>query len=140
MKKYAVFAAGMAILMASCGSTKPQDINLVGEWSIRAYNPAEVSSYNLVETDGDYRFEFDKDGNFYCGTDCNSISGSYVASGDSLSFGGLMSTLMACHKMDMEDAMTQALPKVRTIELSEDSILSMKESGGNVVVRLVKVK
>ncbi len=51
-----------------------------------------------------------------------------------------MSTLMACHKMDMEDAMTQALPKVRTIELSEDSILSMKESGGNVVVRLVKVK
>lgn len=112
-----------------------------GQWSIRAYNPVEVSSFGLVETGQDYRFEFDEDGSFFCGTDCNSISGSYTASGDSLRFGeDMICTTMACETEDLERAMKQALPAVRTVELTADSVLSLKEAGGNVVVKLVRVQ
>jgi len=140
MNKYAAIAAGLALIMASCGNDKTRDINIVGEWSIKAYNPIEMSSYTLVETDGDYRFRFEENGSFYCGTDCNSISGVYTIKGDSLNFNNMMSTRMACENEVLEHALQQALPSVRTIGLSEDSVLSMKESGGNTVVRLIKIK
>ena len=63
MKKIVIFAGlGVLTLLASCGKGSAENVDLVGQWSIRAYNPVEMSSYSLVETDRDYRFEFDGDG------------------------------------------------------------------------------
>ena len=137
MKKIVIFAGlGVLTLLTSCGKDRTENVDLVGQWSIRAYNPVEVSSYSLVETDHDYRFEFDGDGAFYCGTDCNSISGTFTVIGDSLRFDNMAAT----ENEALERAMKLALPAVRTVELISDSVLSLKEDHGNVVVELVRVK
>lgn len=141
MKKIVIFAGlGVLTLLASCGKGSAENVDLVGQWSIRSYNPVEMSSYSLVETDRDYRFEFDGDGAFYCGTDCNSISGTFTVIGDSLRFDNMAATEMACENETLERAMKSALPAVRTVELISDSVLSLKEDHGNVVVELVRVK
>lgn len=140
MKKYVMMAVCAVLVLASCGGDKGGEIKLDGEWKIKSYVPLELSSYNLVDTEGDYRFEFDGEGSFFCGTDCNSISGIYVSEGDSLRFKNMMSTEMACDNERLERAMKQALPAVRTAELSSDSVLTMKSAGGEVLVALVKVK
>ena len=141
MKRIVIFAGlGVLTLLTSCGKDRTENVDLVGQWSIRAYDPVEVSSYSLVETDHDYRFEFDGDGAFYCGTDCNSISGTFTVIGDSLRFDNMASTEMARENKALERSMEFAHTDVLTVELISDSVLSLKEDHGNVVVELVRVK
>ena len=53
---------------------------------------------------------------------CNNLTGTYDVKGDSLSFGKLASTLMACPHMDAETAFTRALERVRTYLIQGESL------------------
>ncbi len=63
---------------------------------------------------------------------CNRFSGPYTLSGDSLSFGPLISTKMACAQgNDVEVAYLAALAEVRSFTAT-DSVLTLRGSGAPV--------
>lgn len=137
MKKGAEILLGVIPLLAACSGGYHRDIDITGQWAIAAYVPLERSSAVLTVTDGFYRFEFDADGAFFCGTDCNSFSGVYELRADSLSFDNIACTEMACDNDMLECALRQALPAVRTVEQRADSAL-LRDSAGNTILKLIK--
>ena len=66
---------------------------------------------------------------------CNRITGSYDAGEDSLRFGPLASTRMACASMETETAFLQALEKARRYRVSGRT-LELLDEGGVILVRL----
>lgn len=61
---------------------------------------------------------------------CNRLMGSYVLKGDSLRFGQLAGTMMACSKgMEREQAFIQALEQVRGWRLTEHGLELLDEAG-----------
>lgn len=63
---------------------------------------------------------------------CNQFSGPYTLSADSLSFGALMSTKMACAQgNDVETVYLAALGTVRAFSVS-DSVLTLRNADGPV--------
>ena len=66
---------------------------------------------------------------------CNTFSGSYQADGSKLTFGPLAGTKMACGSPadEVSRAVTASLGRVRTYELSADT-LRMEDAGGETVL------
>lgn len=58
-------------------------------------------------------------------TNCNTIGGSYIQKGDSLSIGDGFCTEMACDNMEVEDLIKQILSDINTIEAENDSTIRL---------------
>jgi len=65
---------------------------------------------------------------------CNTYSGTYTVSGSSLTFGPVVSTMMACQQpiMDQEQAYLKALGDTKSYEASADK-LTLKDGAGNAL-------
>jgi heat shock protein HslJ len=65
---------------------------------------------------------------------CNNYSGTYKVSGSSLTFGPMVSTMMACQPpiMDQEQAFLKALGATKSYEATADQ-LTLKDGSGNVL-------
>jgi heat shock protein HslJ len=71
----------------------------------------------------------DAEGRFTSTTDCNSVSGSYVLEGESLTFKDMASTLMYCEG-SQENTYTEALGKVSMYRVEGNTlILSLTNKG-----------
>lgn len=69
---------------------------------------------------------------------CNRFSGPYTLSGDSLSFGALVATKMACAQgNDVETAYLAALGTVRSFSVS-DSVLTLRSADGPVATLVAR--
>ena len=66
---------------------------------------------------------------------CNRISGSYQTGRDSLRFGALVTTRMACPQMNTEAAFLRALGETRRFR-AHGRTLELLDSHGKVLVRL----
>lgn len=119
-------------------NSKNAESEMIGEWEIYTYNPVEYSSYTLVKPQNTYRFVMNRDSTFFCSTDCNSLSGRYIVSGDSIRFDCLTSTEMACEDERVEMTMKLSLPDVRTFVLSPNAVVSLKNSSGHTIIQLAK--
>ena len=64
---------------------------------------------------------------------CNRFFGSYDQSGDSLTFGPLASTKMACPNLGEEQAFMQALQSARSIEATHLRLVLKGEDGAPVL-------
>jgi heat shock protein HslJ len=75
---------------------------------------------------------FDGEGNAYGSSGCNSYSGSYEVDGETLEFGMMMGTLMACLQegvMEQEQAYLQALGAVERYLIERNQLTLMTEDG-----------
>lgn len=54
---------------------------------------------------------------------CNGFGGKYTLEGNSLKFGGMMGTKMACPALDVENAFFRALEVTEHYEIKKDSLL-----------------
>lgn len=129
----------MAAFAASCagktsgndGSVPAQDaetapFDLTGRWDIENVvidDSTYVRPSEAVPGVSQY-MTFDG-GEYYIHTNCNSISGSYVQSGDSLRLGDGAMTEMACDNMDVEDILRRVLPNIATIDVQSDSVVRL---------------
>ncbi|MEK7176845.1 MAG: META domain-containing protein [Patescibacteria group bacterium] len=83
-----------------------------------------------------FTLSFDSKGNFSATTDCNGVGGSYNASGDKLTFGNMMSTLMYCEG-SQESEFTELLSNVSNYHFTSkgELILELKFDSGSVVFK-----
>lgn len=70
------------------------------------------------------------DSTYFIQTNCNSISGTYVVNGDSITLGDGAMTEMACDNMATEDILRQVLPLIKTIDEENDSIVRLNSLNG----------
>ena len=108
-------------------------------WQMRAYRDADGK---MVETLPDVKTtaEF-KDGQVGGKAACNTYSGPYEVNGKKISFGLMMSTMMACPQpiMDQESGYLAALEMVATFELTEDR-LRLFDTNGEIVLEFMPIE
>jgi heat shock protein HslJ len=120
--------AAIAILVAACsasgaspsaGSGSPAPVGLAG------------TSWTLADLDGTTpagaapTLEFREDGSAGGMSGCNSYNGTYTVDGNTITFGPLISTKMACEQpqMTMETAYLAALQGATSVAVDEDGNL-----------------
>lgn len=91
-------------------------------------NPLAGTQWQLVEQGGSavepfVTLSFDEQGGAGGNGGCNVYGGSYSLDGDSITFDGLFSTMMACPALDVEQAFFAALSSATTFALTDDGLV-----------------
>ncbi|MBO5250714.1 MAG: META domain-containing protein [Bacteroidaceae bacterium] len=126
-----------SLMLMGCGSSqKAASVNeLAGEWEIVRVNGKSVQAeetpflgFNVAESQ------------LYGNAGCNSLMGTLETNADKpevLSFGAVGSTQRFCADMATEDAILQAIEKVRNFSFSND-VLFLKDESGHPLFELKK--
>ena len=122
------------VALTACGSRSG---NLEDHlWQMTSYRNADGE---MIETLPDVKStaEF-KDGNLSGKAACNTYNGSYLVDGDRISFGPLMSTMMACEPatMDQETGYLAAIDLADTFVVKGES-LEIFDQNGEIVLAFV---
>lgn len=135
---FTVIMLALAILVGSCDA--PSDNALYRKWRLQKYNCIATSSYGLtqVNEESEYILQLDNTGVFSCTTDCNTISGSFEKSKNSLKFSSISFTELACDNMMIERSIVFILPSIKSYEITDDSILVLKDDNGHILMELTK--
>ena len=133
MKKTMLLVVGMAayLSLAACASAGSQaEGELTGKvWALDSLNGAAPVPGSTVTA------EFTEDGKVGGSAGCNSYSGSYTVSGNSIEFTQSMaSTMMACEELIMaqETAYFQALAAAKSFVIEGDQ-LTLNDGGGKAL-------
>jgi heat shock protein HslJ len=89
---------------------------------LTAYGP--VDSPIPAVPDADATLTFGEDGTLTGTTGCNQLGGDYTVEGDQITFGPIVSTLIACPDLQMaqEDAMHQVLMDTATLNIEGNTL------------------
>ena len=115
-----------ALLLGACAAPSASTITLPGtKWELVSLNgAAPVAGTSLT-------LFFGNDDQAGGDAGCNTYGGSFTVKGSSLTFGPMMSTMMACEPpiMDQEQAYLKALGETKSFEGSADK-LTLKDGSG----------
>jgi len=139
MKKITLIVTLIAIatfILTACASSS----SLYGTtWKLVSYGPA---ANPLNATSGDETaLTFGNDGKLSGNIGCNSLFGNFKVSGNSITFGPIASTLMACDDalMQQEIAVTQVLAEKAIFSL-ENSRLTVTSQNGETLVTFEQIE
>ncbi len=119
------------LALVGCGPTAPQ---ITGkDWVVTAVGDQIAP----VGAGGRYlTMRFDADGARVSGfSGCNQYNAQYTVTGDSIAFGPVVSTKMACEGFDsLEQAFLGAIPATARLQLADSSLVLF--GGAGVAIRL----
>lgn len=120
-----IFSALLALCMVVQGSAQPNEMKeekLIGKWLITSI---QIDGQMKDVTDRLYEIEFNADGKMTSKV-CNRMWGNYTTTGDSLSFGPIMSTKMMCDEIGYETALGKVFMEANGFEHEGDKIILVK--------------
>ena len=91
----ALSAIVLALGLASCSEDVTGPSDLQGAWRLASME-TETGGRFVPEDPGRFTVEFQADGTILVRADCNGCGGSYTMSGDRLTVGPMVCTLIAC--------------------------------------------
>ena len=110
MKKYSLTLFIVCLVVSACtAKTEEPAASLIGAWKLTAYGPANAPSPAVAGSEAG--LTFNEGGTLTGNSGCNGLSGDYTVEGDQITFGQIVSTLMACEdpRMAQEDAVHKVL-------------------------------
>jgi putative lipoprotein len=110
VKKHLLTLFIICLVVAACtAKTEEPAASLIGAWKLTAYGPANAPSPAVEGSEAG--LTFNADGTLTGNSGCNGLSGDYTVEGDQITFGRIVSTLMACEdpRMAQEDAVHNVL-------------------------------
>jgi heat shock protein HslJ len=121
MKKYLILLFVLGLAISACAAEDPANA-LLGTWTLTSYGPAG-SPVPAVEDSG-AQLTFNEDGTLAGNSGCNGFGGDYTVEGKEISFGQIVSTLMACedNRMQQEEAVHQVLTDTATFEVDGNTL------------------
>jgi heat shock protein HslJ len=138
VKKYLLILFLLSLALSACasGSNSP---SIVGTWKLTAYGPS--ASPTPAVADVDASIKFDSDGKLSGSGGCNSLGGDYKVEGDQITFGPIISTLMACEepRMTQEGTVTQVMNESASYTI-EGNMLTISKDGTVLVFESVAGK
>lgn len=155
MKLYAPLPLVLLAIAVSCstnGKSADSAANEAADGNAKTETAISGQWYleNIVFSDSSYvrpsdevpgsrqYISFNDDHTFAIMTNCNSISGSYSVTADSIKFDSVMMTEMACDNMATEDALRKILPEITTLEVENDSVVRLNTSEPSAYMILLK--
>lgn len=110
---------------------------ILGEWRVTAITFADGTSIIPAQVDSlvPTSILFEPDSTFGVATNCNSLGGTYILRGDSITFSNMFGTRMACPDMSIEEALNAILPAVTTVTVGTDSTAALN-APENAIVQL----
>ncbi|MEP7135901.1 MAG: META domain-containing protein [Chloroflexota bacterium] len=131
MKKLVIGLLAL-FMLAACTSGTPASLS--GKWKLVSYGPA--SSQTSAVADVDASIEFGSDGKMNGNVGCNGFGGDYKVKGDEITFGPVMSTLMACaDPIGMQEAsVLAALNQTATFALDGNTLTITSADGTSIIV------
>lgn len=130
MKKKLAFLLLSMILLAACAGTNPLSDT---SWALVSYG--SVDNPTLAQPDILAYISFSADGNLKGDVGCNGFSGSYEVSGDKLTIGPIMSTLMGCEspRMEQETGVLTLLNGTLVFEINGGDLTIFSDDGISVM-------
>ena len=125
MKRYLLVPLLICLAISACAS-KENGRSLVGSWRLTAYGPVDSPTPAVPEVDA--TLTFGEDGTLTGTTGCNQLGGDYTVEGDQITFGPIVSTLIACPDLQMaqEDAIHQVLMDTASFNIEGDTLTIIK--------------
>lgn len=136
--KLATFPALVLLIITmsvfnACSST---DTSVTGEWKLISYGGAANPTLALPDVDTSISFN---EGQFGGTVGCNSFGGDYTISGDQLTIGSVVSTMMYCEQISMQESAVLALLSNQTVKFQiEGNTLTLSSLDGSSVVKMEK--
>lgn len=116
------------------------DARLEGRWLIEHIVFSDsVSVRPAEEVPGVEQYIAFDDSTYFIHTNCNTISGLYTLTGDSIVLGDGAMTEMACDNMATEDALRRILPYIVKLDIENDSIARLNGSQPSEYIVLRKM-
>ncbi|MBT3337484.1 MAG: META domain-containing protein [Anaerolineae bacterium] len=133
MKKNVAFLLLIITLLSACAGINPGVSLNDTTWELASYGPVDAPTPAL--DDVNTHFAFSADGVLKGNAGCNSFSGGYEISGNKLTTGPLMATLMGCEspRADQETAVFMLLNGTLTFESDGDILTIFSEDGSSVL-------
>lgn len=142
MKKRSLFVAMLlmmgVIVLAACSSAKPVASLAGTDWKLVSYGP--VDSQTPAAEGTDTSLKFGTDGQVSGSLGCNSFGGEYTQKDGQITFGPLVSTMMACPEpqMSQESASFAVLSGSVDFTLNGDTLTIQDASGKNELILISK--
>jgi heat shock protein HslJ len=113
----------------------PADAAPADDLAGTSWTLSEIAGAPPVTSDRPAELEFNAEGGVAGSTGCNRFFGSYTASGDTISFGQLGSTMMACpdEVMQQELSFLQLMEAVASYTIADDTLTLSTADGQSLV-------
>jgi heat shock protein HslJ len=134
MKKIATLTITLLVIAAFSLTACAASNSLSGTtWKLVSYGPP-ANPINAV-VGAETSLSFDQDGKLSGTVGCNSLSGDYKVSGNTVTFGPIVTTLMACDEplMQQETAVTQVLADTAKFSLENGKLTVTSQNGETAV-------
>jgi heat shock protein HslJ len=120
-------------MLAACGGANSNSI--VGGWELVSYGEAS-NQITAASIDFNTFIDFGEDGELTGNVGCNSFGGDYEVAGDQITFGSIISTLMACEEpiMAQESAVLKTFTDTATYDLNGDTLTITSADGSTSIV------
>jgi len=121
VKKVLLILFVIGVALSACAGDGPS-ASLIGFWKLTAYGPAAAPTPAVA--DAEAGLTFNEDGTVTGNSGCNGLGGDYTVEGDQVTFGQIVSTLMACDdpRMAQEDAVHQVLTDTATYKIEGNTL------------------
>lgn len=129
MKKIIMALAAVLILAACSSKNNTTKANLTGKWAIQ-----EAMGVSTSSADTKPYISFEKDGTLNGNASVNLFNGSYKLSGSKLTISNVGMTKMMGASMEVEDAVTDAINNVASIQIKDGKVLVLDSKGKTIMV------
>ena len=121
MKKYLLILLMICLTVSACAS-KENALPIAGSWRLTAYGPSDSPAPAVPDVDA--ILSFAADGTLTGNTGCNQLGGDYQVEGERITFGQIVSTLIACPDLEMaqEDSMHQVLTGTASFKIEGNTL------------------
>lgn len=121
MKKYLLILFVFVLAISACTAEEPA-ASLTGTWKLTAYGPGDAATPAVEDVEAG--LTFNEDGTVTGNSGCNGLGGTYTVEGDQVTFGEIVSTLMACEdpRMTQEAAVHQVLTDTATYKIEGNTL------------------
>jgi len=131
MKK---FVLGLLVILALIAYTKRSSLSIQGQWQLVSYG--SPSAQTPAVPDVEASIEFNTEGRISGNVGCNSFGGEYTVDGNTITFGSIMSTMMACMGPveEQESAVLSVLQKSTTFVIDGNTMTVTSANGDASIV------
>ena len=126
----------LTLAMVIFNACSTSSTNLAGEWKLVSYGDAAAPTPALPGVDTSISFE---EGQFGGTVGCNSFGGDYTLSGNQMSIGSVISTMMFCDQTSAQESAVLNILSDQTMTITQSgNLLTFSSADGKSIVSFEK--
>lgn len=134
MKKILFLGLLVVLALTACTGSKGS-ASIEGQWKLVSFGPASSQIPALPDVETSIEF---KDGQMSGNVGCNGFGGEYSIKGGQIEFGPVMSTMMFCEAVAVQESSTLAVFQETATFVLDGDTLTIKSADGAMSIVLAR--